>query len=100
MVTHSNKCRPPAFKHSFGHHPPTTSCDNAGESLAFGVGVRDPHPVWDVVVVVCVGDSDEFIRSVRTSSAAFAALGFCISCGGEGPGLLDFQDFLGCGWSG
>ena len=20
--------------------------------------------------------------------------------GGEGPGLLDFQDFLGCGWSG
>ena len=21
-------------------------------------------------------------------------------CGGEGPGLLDFQDFFGCGWSG
>jgi len=21
-------------------------------------------------------------------------------CGGQGPGLLDFEDFLGCGWSG
>jgi len=21
-------------------------------------------------------------------------------CGGEGPGMLDFQDFFGCGWSG
>lgn len=27
-------------------------------------------------------------------------LDFCTLCGGESPGLLDFQDFLGCGWSG
>jgi hypothetical protein len=27
-------------------------------------------------------------------------LDFCASCGCQSPGLLDFQDFLGCGWSG
>jgi len=39
------------------------------------------------------------------SSTRFLAAGKGVArlsqlCGGQGPGLLDFEDFLGCGWSG
>ncbi len=43
------------------------------------------------------------VSAYRMGSGPLTAMSFTrLSrlCGGEGPGLLDFQDFFGCCWSG
>ncbi len=39
-------------------------------------------------------------KTIEEYIAARTILDFCTSCGGLSPGLLDFEDFLGCRWSG
>ncbi|MPZ84307.1 MAG: DUF2218 domain-containing protein [Actinophytocola sp.] len=61
--------------------------------VAIGAAVLQA-PQWTSFV------ADGLLVVILVKLAVVVILDFCTSCGGLSPGLLDFQDFLGCGWSG